>query len=204
MSTTARLPSDIAFSPTVKAIQAAKGSRQAYARMEAGRGWATEIDATLAEFVARQRSIFMATTSAEGQPYVQHRGGPPGFLRVVGPRTLGLADLRGNRQYISVGNLADDPRVCLLLLDYTLRTRVKIWGRAEVIEGDDALLASLAPAGYDAHPERAILVHVAAWDRNCPQHIPLRMEAEDVEAALAAKDREIAALRAELDRLRGA
>lgn len=198
MTTTPSYPSDVAFTPTVKAIQAQKGSRQAYARMEEGRGWATEITPDLAHFVARQRSIFMATVNAEGQPYIQHRGGPPGFLRVVGPHTLGFADFRGNRQYISIGNLAESPKVHLFLIDYTERSRVKIWGRAEVIEGDEALLASLAPAGYDARVERAILVHITAWDQNCPQHIPMRVEAEDVQAAMEAKDREIAALRAEL------
>lgn len=198
MTTTPSYPSDVAFTPTVKAIQAQKGSRQAYARMEEGRGWATEITPDLARFVARQRSIFMATVNAEGQPYIQHRGGPPGFLRVVGPHTLGFADFRGNRQYISIGNLAESPKVHLFLIDYTERSRVKIWGRAEVIEGDEALLASLAPAGYDARVERAILVHITAWDQNCPQHIPVRVEAEDVQAAMEAKDREIAALRAEL------
>jgi uncharacterized protein len=203
MTTTPSYPSDVAFTPTVKAIQAQKGSRQAYARMEEGRGWATEITPDLARFVARQRSIFMATVNAEGQPYIQHRGGPPGFLRVVGPHTLGFADFRGNRQYISIGNLAESPKVHLFLIDYTERSRVKIWGRAEVIEGDEAVLASLAPTGYDARIERAILVHVTAWDQNCPQHIPLRLEAEDVQAAMEAKDRELEALRAELAQLRG-
>jgi predicted pyridoxine 5'-phosphate oxidase superfamily flavin-nucleotide-binding protein len=196
------LPSDVAFTPAVKAIQAEKGSREAYARMEAGRGWSTEITEEIAGFIARQRSVFFATASADGQPYVQHRGGPPGFLRVLGPRTLGFADLRGNRQFISIGNLAENPKAYLFLIDYTRRTRVKIWGTAEVIENDEALLASLATEDDDAHPERAILLHVTAWDRNCPQHIPLRLEADDVQAALEAKDREIEALRAELAQLR--
>jgi predicted pyridoxine 5'-phosphate oxidase superfamily flavin-nucleotide-binding protein len=195
-------PSDVAFTPAVKRIQAEKGSREAYARMEAGRGWSTEITEEIAGFIARQRSVFLATASADGQPYVQHRGGPPGFLRVLGPRTLGFADLRGNRQFISIGNLAENPKAYLFLIDYTRRTRVKIWGHAEVIEGDEALLASLATEDDDAHPERAILLHVTAWDRNCPQHIPLRLEADDVQAALDAKDREIEALRAELAQLR--
>ena len=201
MSTTPSYPSDVAFTPAVKAIQAAKGSRQAYARVEEGGGWETEITEELAEYVARQRSYFFATASADGQPYVQHRGGPPGFLRVVGPRTLGFADFRGTRQFISVGNLSENAKVHLFLIDYAERSRVKIWGRAEVIEDDEALLASLAPTGYAGRPERVILVHVTAWDQNCPQHIPVRLEAEDVKAALEAKDREIAELRAELARL---
>jgi predicted pyridoxine 5'-phosphate oxidase superfamily flavin-nucleotide-binding protein len=202
MTTAPTYPSDVAFTPAVKTIQAEKGSRQAYARVEEGHGWASEITEDLAEYIARQRSFFLATASADGQPYVQHRGGPPGFLRVVGPRTLGFADFRGNRQYISIGNLSENPKVNLFLIDYEERSRVKIWGRAEVIEDDEALLASLTPAGYAARPERVILVHVTAWDQNCPQHIPVRLEAEQVKAALEAKDREIVELRAELAELR--
>ncbi len=197
-----RFPSDVAFTPAVKAIQAQKGSRQAYARMEEGRGWSTEISEDLAEFVARQRSFFLATANADGQPYIQHRGGPPGFLRVVDSRTLGFADLRGNRQYISLGNLGENAKVHLFLIDYAEQSRIKVWGEARVVEDDDALLASLTPDGYAAKPERAILVRVTAWDVNCPQHIPVRFEAEQVKAELEAKDREIAELRAELARLR--
>lgn len=195
-------PSDVAFTPAVKAIQAQKGSREAYARMEEGRGWSTEVTDDLAEYIAQQRSFFLATANADGQPYIQHRGGPPGFLRVVDAHTLGFADFRGNRQYISIGNLGENPKVHLFLIDYAERSRVKIWGRAQVIEGDDALLASLTPTGYDAKPERVILVHVTAWDPNCRQHIPVRLEAEPVKAELEARDREIAELRAELARLR--
>jgi uncharacterized protein len=195
-------PSDVAFTPAVKAIQAQKGSRDAYARMETGRGWSTEITDDLGEFIAQQRSFFLATANADGQPYIQHRGGPPGFLRVVDSHTLGFADFRGNRQYISIGNLGENPKVHLFLIDYAHRSRVKIWGHAQVVEDDAALLASLTPAGYAAKPERVILIHVTAWDPNCPQHIPVRFEAEQVKAELEAKDREIAALRAELSRLR--
>src|SRR5688500_2304878 len=121
-------PSDVAFTPAVKAVQTARGSRAAYAKQEAGRGWRTTVDAELAAFIAAQTSWFLATASAAGQPYIQHRGGPPGFLRVLDPRTLGFADYAGNRQYISAGNLAENPRVHLLLIDYTRRARVKIWG----------------------------------------------------------------------------
>jgi uncharacterized protein len=202
-TTTTSYASDVAFTPTVKAIQAQKGSRQAYARVEA-RGWETEITPMLADFVARQRSFMLATANAEGQPYIQHRGGPPGFLRVVDSRTLGFADFRGNRQYISIGNLSENAKVHLFLIDYAERSRIKIWGRARVVEDDEALLASLTPAGYDARAECAILVELTAWDINCPQHIPVRLEAEQVKAALEAKDREIATLRAELAQLRRA
>lgn len=211
-----RYASDVAFTPAVKAIQARNGSREAYARVEAGHGWKTELTEDLAGFVARQRSFFLATANAEGQPYVQHRGGPPGFLRVLDPNTLGFADFRGNRQYITVGNLGENAKVHLFLIDYTSRSRVKIWGEARVITGDHdphdgfdgspaarkALLDSLTPSDYDAKPERVILVRVRAWDINCPQHIPLRLEAEHVAAALEAKDLEIARLRSELAALR--
>ena len=156
----------------------------------------------LAGFIAAQRSFFLATASAEGQPYLQHRGGPPGFLRVLGPRMLGFADYRGNRQYISQGNLAENPRAFLFLIDYATRQRIKLWGRARVVEDDPELVARLMPEGYEARPEQAMLFEVAAWDANCHQHIPQRFEAEDVAAALAGRDARIAELEAELAALR--
>lgn len=191
-------PSDIAFTDAVKAIQTKKGSRSAYARMEQGRGWSTTITDDLAAFVAEQRSFFLATANAAGQPYIQHRGGPPGFLRVLDEETLGFADFRGNRQYISLGNLVENAKVHLFLIDYEQRSRVKIWGEAKVVEDDPDLVARMTPAGYDARPERAIVIHVSAWDANCPQHIPLRLEADDVAEVIAARDRRIAELEAEL------
>ncbi len=197
-----RYSSDIAFTPAVKAIQAAKGSRQAYARMEEAGSWSTEISEELADFIARQRSFFLATANNTGQPYIQHRGGPPGFLRVIDAQTLGFADYRGNKQYISLGNLVENNKVHLFLIDYEEQSRVKIWGEALVVEEDPAMLSALHPAGYAAKPERAVLIRVLAWDANCRQHIPLRIEAEHVRASLSAKDQEIAALRTELARLR--
>ena len=194
--------SDIAFTPTVKAIQARKGSRHGYARMEEGGAWETRITPELAAFVAAQRSIFLATASGEGQPYIQHRGGPPGFLRVLDETTIGFADFAGNRQYITLGNLADNPRAYLFLIDYMHRQRVKLWGEARVVEGDGDLTARLMPAGYKARAEQVILFTVAAWSANCPQHIPQRFDAEDVAAALAARDQRIAQLEAEVARLR--
>ena len=167
-----RPPSDVAFTPSVKAIQTRKGSRKAYARMESGAGWETEITPELAAFIAKQNSFFLATASDDGQPYIQHRGGPPGFLRVLDASTLGFADFRGNRQYISLGNLAENPKVHLFLIDYATRTRIKVWGEAVVIENDPSLLAELTPEDYDGRPEQAIIIHVTAWDMNCPQHIP--------------------------------
>jgi uncharacterized protein len=196
--------SDIAFTPAVKAIQTRLGSRGAYAKMEERGGWETEITPELAEFIGRQRSVFLATANGQGQPYIQHRGGPPGFLVVVGPRTLGFADFRGNRQYISMGNLTENPKVHLFLIDYARRERIKIWGEARVVEDDPALLDSLTRRDYPGRPERAIVIEVQAWDVNCSQHIPMRLEADDVAAALGARDARIAALEAELAEVRGA
>jgi len=195
-------PSDVAFTPTVKALQARKGSRAAYARMESAGSWGATITPDLARFIAEQRSAFLATANAAGQPYVQHRGGPPGFLQVLDETTIGFADFAGNRQYITQGNLAENPKAHLFLIDYAHRKRVKVWGTARVVEGDAALTARLMPTGYKARPEQVILFDVAAWDANCPQHIPQRFEASDVEAALADRDARIATLEAEVARLR--
>jgi predicted pyridoxine 5'-phosphate oxidase superfamily flavin-nucleotide-binding protein len=179
------IASDVAFSPAVKAVQARKGSRAAYARMEEGGSWETRITPELAAFIADQRSLFIATASADGQPYIQHRGGPPGFLRVLDDHTLAFADFVGNRQYISLGNLQENPKAQLFLIDYLNRRRVKIWGEARVVEDDAALLASLMPEGYRARAGQVILFEVNAWDSNCPQHIPRRFEEEDVRRMLA-------------------
>ena len=195
--------SDVAFTPTVKAIQSRKGSRESYARVEQRGGWRATITSDLAAFVEAQTSVFLATANAEGQPYIQHRGGPSGFLRVLDEHTIGFADFSGNRQFITQGNLEDNDRSFLFLIDYMLRQRIKIWGRARVVENDPELMARLMPADYKARPEQAILFTVAAWDANCPQHIPQRFEAADVAAALAERDRRIADLEQEIARLRG-
>ena len=200
MSESRVIASDIAFTPAVKAIQARRGSRDSYARMEEGEGWSTAITPDLAGFVAAQTSIFFGTSNAAGQPYIQHRGGPPGFLRVLDEHTIAFADYRGNRQYISLGNLAENPKAFLFLIDYAHRQRVKVWGTARVVEDDEALVASLMPEGYKARAEQAIVFSVTAWDGNCRQHIPQRFEAADVAAALAERDRKIAELTAELAR----
>ena len=202
MSTADSCSSDVAFTPTVKAVQARKGSRASYARMEQKGGWQTRITPDLAGFIAAQTSVFLATVNAEGQPYIQHRGGPAGFLHVLADTTIGFADFAGNRQYITQGNLADNPKAHLFLIDYTHRQRVKIWGEARVVEGDDALVARLMPDGYKARPEQLILFKVSAWSANCAQHIPQRFEAADVAAALAKRDERIAALESEVARLR--
>lgn len=194
--------SDIAFTDTVKALQARKGSRRGYARMEQDGSWDTAITPDLAAFVATQTSVFLATANAEDQPHIQHRGGPPGFLRVLDERTIAFVDYAGNRQYITSGNLLDNPKAFLFLIDYAHRRRIKIWGTARVIEGDEALLGQLMPEDYKARPEQVVLFTVSAWDANCPQHIPQRFEAADVAAALAGRDTRIAELEAEISQLK--
>jgi uncharacterized protein len=194
--------SDVAFSDAVKSVQSRRGSRGTYARQEAQGGWPAVITPDLAAFVAAQTSVFLATASAAGQPYIQHRGGPPGFLRVLDDRTIGFADLAGNRQYITTGNLGENPRAHLFLIDYTQRQRVKLWGTARTVEDDAGLLALLRPADPRARVEQAILFTVEAWDRNCPQHIPQRFDAADVAAALAERDAKIAALQDEIARMK--
>src|SRR6266849_5297090 len=194
--------SDVAFTPSVKAVQSRKGSRRAYEHMEQGGSWETRITPDLASFIAAQTSVFLASANAEGQPYIQHRGGPPGFLHVIDEETIAFADFAGNRQYITQGNLADNPRAYLFLIDYAHRRRVKIWGEARVVEGDVELMAKLMPEGYKARAEQVILFTMSAWDANCPQHIPQRFEAADVAATLAERDRRIAALEAQIAQLR--
>lgn len=195
--------SDIAFTPSVKAIQQRKGSRAAYARLETGDGWATAIGDDLKAFIESQTSVFLATASAQGQPYVQHRGGPAGFLRVLDERTVACVDYAGNRQYITLGNLAENPRAHLLLIDYAGRQRVKIWGEVRVVEDDPDLTKLLMPQGYPARASQVLVFTVQAWDANCPQHIPRRFDAEEVAGAMAARDARIAELEAQLRRLRG-
>lgn len=195
------ITSDIAFTPAVKAIQTRKGSRQGYARMEQGGGWESEITPELASFVAEQTSVFLATASVDGQPYIQHRGGPAGFLQVLDAHRIAFADFAGNRQYISSGNLAENPKAHLFLMDYAHRQRIKIWGEARVVEGDMALTEQLMPKNYQARAEQVIIFTVKAWDANCPQHIPVRLEAKDVQRALDARDARILELEAKVARL---
>ena len=195
--------SDVAFSETVKAVQSRKGSRAAYARMEAAGSWESSITADLKHDIEAQTSVFLATASADGQPYIQHRGGPAGFLHVLDEHTIGFVDFAGNRQYITQGNLEENAKAQLFLIDFAHRRRIKVWGTARVVEGDEALVRRLMPQGYRARPEHVVLFTVTAWDVNCPQHIPQRLEAADVKEAIEARDLRIAALEAELKRLRG-
>jgi predicted pyridoxine 5'-phosphate oxidase superfamily flavin-nucleotide-binding protein len=189
--------SDIAFTPTVKAFQSRRGSRAQYERVEAKGGFRTAITEDLQAFIAEADTAYLATSNADGQPYAQHRGGPKGFIRVIDDHTLGFADYSGNRQYVTTGNLADNPKAFLFLMDYAHRRRIKIWGRARVVEGDAALTASLMPEGYRARPEQVILFAVEAWDSNCPQHIPQKFDAADVAAAIERLEDRIKLLEAE-------
>jgi predicted pyridoxine 5'-phosphate oxidase superfamily flavin-nucleotide-binding protein len=198
MSDTLTYSSDVAFTPAVKAIQARKGSRAGYAQVEQNGGWRTEIDDKLAGFLANADSLFFATASADGQPYIQHRGGPKGFVKILDKQTIAFADYSGNRQFLTQGNLSENPKAHIFVMDYAHRRRVKLWGEARVVEDDPALLQSLMPKGYRARPEQVIVFKISAWDTNCPQHIPQKFDAADVEAALAARDARIAELEAEL------
>lgn len=166
------------FTTSVQAQQSRLGSRAAYERWGAKGGFRREIDEELSAFVARLDSFYLGTASADGQPYIQHRGGPPGFLKVLDAKTLGFADFSGNRQYISIGNLDENPSAFLFLMDYENAVRIKVWGEAEFVEDDAALLEALADENYDARVERAIRFHVAAWDKNCRQHIPRLVHAD--------------------------
>lgn len=198
---TARPTSDVAFSDTVKQLQTRNGSREAYARMEARGGWNNRITPQLAEFIAQRNSLYLATVNSEGQPYVQHRGGPRGFLKPLDERTLAMADFKGNRQFISQGNLSESRKAFIFLMDYANRRRIKIWGEASMVEGDPALIEAVMPTNYAAVPERVLLFTVTAWDPNCPQHIPRKIDADEVDAMLFKHSGDIANLKAEIERL---
>lgn len=191
-------PSDVAFTSAVKAIQERKGSRAGYARMERSHGWQTTVTPELAGFLAGLDMFYLGTASGSGQPYIQYRGGPPGFLKVLDEHTLGFADFGGNRQYLSVGNLSENPRAFLFLMDYANQRRIKLWGTARVVEDDPALLARLADPTYPAAVERAILFTVEAWDVNCQQHIHRRFGEREVVPVVAKLQARIAELEAEL------
>jgi predicted pyridoxine 5'-phosphate oxidase superfamily flavin-nucleotide-binding protein len=191
------------FTPAVQQAQAARGSARIYAEQIA-EGFPDRITPELTSFIAEQDTVFLATATADGAPYLQHRGGPKGFIKVIDEKTLGFADYRGNRQYITLGNLSENDRAFLFLLDSSRRQRVKLWGRARVIEGDVALVERLFDHGYRVRPERAILFTVEAWDVNCSSHIVTRFTEADIEAAFAAIKEKIAALQEENARLRAA
>jgi len=196
------VPNDVAFSPAVKAEQEKRGSRAQYERAAEKRPMRNLVSADLAAFLAEVDHFYLGTASAEGRPYIQHRGGPKGFLKPIDARHLAFADFAGNRQYITLGNLAENPRAFIFLMHYATQQRVKLWGRAEVIENDAALLAALADPAYKAKPERVIRFTIEAWDSNCRQHITPRYTQAEVNEAVAHMARRIADLEAEVARLR--
>ena len=189
--------SDIAFTPSVKAIQERMGSRKQYSRMEDRGGWQNVITQDLVDFIAERDFFYLGTASAEGQPYIQHRGGPKGFLKVLDNRTLAFADFTGNRQYITVGNLAENNKAYIFLMDYASQTRIKIWGTAEAVEDNSELSKKLTDATYRGRPERVIRFNVKAWDVNCRQHITPRFTEEDITSKVQVLHNRIAELEAE-------
>lgn len=195
-------PSDVAFTPAVKAIQTMKGSRESYARMERGRGWRTTVTADLADFLADLDMFYFGTANADGQPYIQYRGGPPGFLKVVDDRTLGFADFGGNAQYVTLGNLSENPKAFLFLMDYANSRRIKVWGTARVVEDNPKLIERLGDPGYPAEVERAILFAIEAWDVNCPQHIHKRISERQIMPVIQKLKARVRELEVELARMR--
>lgn len=195
--------SDVAFTPSVKAAQHRRGSRKSYARVEQNGGWQQKITAELREFISQRDSFYLGTASKDGQPYIQHRGGPQGFLQVLDDHTLAFADFVGNAQYISIGNLDENDKAFIFLMDYANRRRIKVWGTAQYVEGDQPLMDRLADEDYGGRVERAIVFDVQAWDINCPQHIKPRFTDEDLAPTIGEYQRRIGELESELHRLKG-
>ncbi len=194
--------SDIAFTPSVKTEQEKRGSREGYQKMAAKRDWRYTVSGDLETFIAERDSFYLATSSKDGQPYIQHRGGPKGFLKVLDEHTLAFADYSGNKQYISVGNLAENDQAYIFLMDYANRRRIKIWGRAKIVEDDAELLARLMPDGYKARPERVFVFTITAWDVNCPQHIVPRYDEDMVRQVTQKLTARVGELEAENTQLR--
>jgi predicted pyridoxine 5'-phosphate oxidase superfamily flavin-nucleotide-binding protein len=193
--------SDRVFTPAARRAQAERGSAKAYERRFA-EGFPDKVTPELAAFLAEQDTAFLATATAGGAPYIQHRGGPKGFIKVIDERTIGFADYRGNRQYITLANLSENDRAYLFVLDPARQQRIKLWGRARAVEGDDALIEKLFDKGYRARPERVILFTIEAWDQNCSQHITARFSEDEIAQAVGAIQEKIAKLEAENRRLR--
>jgi uncharacterized protein len=193
----------LVFTPAVQKAQAERGSAKAYAR-RVEEGFPDTITPELAKFIAEQDTAFLATATTDGAPYIQHRGGPKGFIKAIDEKTLGFADYRGNRQYITLANLSENDRAYLFLFDSARRQRIKLWGRARVIEDDAALVAKLFDHGYKARPERAILFTIEAWDVNCSSHIVARYTEAELEEFFTTVRARIAELEAENASLRAA
>jgi|SRR5690348_13653185 uncharacterized protein len=194
---------DTVFTPAAQRAQAERGSAAAYAGKK-DEGFPDRVTSELAAFIAEQDIAFLGTASADGAPYIQHRGGPKGFIKVLDEKTLGFADYRGNRQYITLGNLSENDRAFLFLLDFSRRQRIKLWGRARIVEDDESLIEKLFDRGYKARPERVILFTIEAWNANCSQHITARLSEAEIEQLFATVQERIAALQAENARLRQA
>lgn len=197
-----RFVSDVAFTPSVKAEQQKRGSRAGYQKAVEKRDWRNTVTDDLRAYIAERDSFYFATASKDGQPYIQHRGGPKGFLRVHDERTLTFVDYSGNRQYITLGNLTENDRAYIFLMDYANRRRVKLWGRARYVEDDTGLINELMPQGDKARPERVFLFTIEAWDINCPQHIVPRYDEATVRLATAKLGERVAELEAENERLK--
>ena len=198
--------SHVAFTAAVQVEQANRGSRNSYARMDEKGTWTRTVTEDLAAFIGQQDFFYLATASADGNPYIQHRGGAPGFLKVLDETTLAFADFAGNKQYITLGNLAENDRAFIFLMDYANRQRIKLWGRAEAVDDNRELLANLTDTDYlssaRARPERAIVFHLEQWDVNCPQHITPRYSAQQAALVVEELNEKIAVLEAELMDLR--
>ena len=196
-------PSDIAFTPAVKAIQSDRGSRTSYSRMEKGGSWETTVTPELEAFLSGLDMFYLGTANAEGQPYIQYRGGSPGFLKVVDEKTLGFADFGGNRQYITLGNLSENTKAFIFLMDYANSQRIKLWGNARLVDDDPKLLEHLRDPDYPGKVERAILFEIEAWDVNCPQHIHKRFSQKQVAPVIEQLQARIAELEAQLQTASG-
>ena len=194
--------SDVAFTPAVKRLQESKGSRDGYAAMEEGAGWQETITVDLVQFINDRDSFYLGTANAEGQPYIQHRGGKPGYLKVLDDKTLGFADFRGNRQYISSGNLSENDKAYIFLMDYPNRRRIKIWGHARVVDDPD-VMEQMRDSDYRGLPEQAIIFDITAWDINCPQHITPRYTEADVAEVVEPLQQRIAQLEQQLSDKQG-
>jgi len=194
---------EIAFTPSVLAVQKRMGSSKYYDKMLGGEPYNQELGSDETAFIKLRDTFYMASVSETGWPYVQHRGGPPGFIKVLDATTLGFADYRGNRQYISVGNVLKDDRVAIILIDYPNRTRFKLLGHARIVDaGESELLAALDMPAYRARVERGFVIKVAAYDWNCPQHITPRFTQAEIEAVMGSLKQRIADIEAELKECR--
>ena len=194
-------PSDIAFTAAVKSIQEQKGSRASYAKVEQGRGWQTTITPDFEVFLSQLDMFYLGTTNAAGQPYIQYRGGAPGFLKIIDDRTLAFADFGGNRQYITLGNLTENPKAFIFLMDYVNSRRIKVWGNAKVVEDDGELVERLQDKDYPGKVERAIVFEMEAWDVNCPQHIHKRVRQDQVSPIIEELQSRIKQLEKQLEAL---